>query len=78
MMFYCHGDVLFKKVNRLVSLTSTSCKFLENILCMLKHFEQFSVRTKLNHGFRSDYSTETQLLVALQDLSLRKFAYSNI
>ena len=55
---------------RPVSLTSISCKLLEHILCshILKHFEQYNVLTQLNHGFRSGYSTETQLLVTLQDL----------
>ena len=55
---------------RPVSLTSISCKLLEHILYshILKHFEQYNVLTQLNHGFRSGYSTETQLLVTLQDL----------
>ena len=55
---------------RPVSLTSISCILLEHILCshILKHFEQYNVLTQLNHGFRSGYSTETQLLVTLQDL----------
>ena len=55
---------------RPVSLTSISCKLLEHILCnhILKQFEQYNVLTQRNHGFRSGYSTETQLLVTLQDL----------
>ena len=35
---------------------------------MLKHFEKHSILTTLNHGFRSGYSTETQLLVTMHDL----------
>ena len=35
---------------------------------MLKHFEKYSILTTLNHGFRSGYSTETQLLVTMHDL----------
>ena len=64
------GDRHLAENYRPVSLTSISCKLLEHILCsqILKHFEQFNVLTKLNHGFRSGFSTETQLLVTLQDL----------
>ena len=48
----------------------TSCKLLEHIICshMLKHFEKYSILTTLKHGFRSGYSTETQLLVTMHDL----------
>ena len=55
---------------RPVSLTSIACKLIEHILCshILKHLEQYNVLTKPNHGFRSGYSTETQLLVALHDI----------
>ena len=35
---------------------------------MLKHFEKHGILTKLNQGFRSGYSTETQLLVTMHDL----------
>ena len=35
---------------------------------MLKHFEKYGTLTTLNHGFRSGYSTETQLLVTMHDL----------
>ena len=35
---------------------------------MLKHFERYSILTTLNHGFRSGYSAETQLLVTMHDL----------
>ena len=34
---------------------------------MLKHLERHKVLTSLNHGFRSGYSCETQLLVTLHD-----------
>ena len=64
------GDRHLAENHRPVSLTSIKCKLLEHILCsqILKHFEQFNVLTKLNHGLRSGFSTETQLLVTLQDL----------
>ena len=52
-----------------VSLTSVPCKLLEHVICkhMLKYLERHKVLTSLNHGFRSGYSCETQLLFALHD-----------
>jgi hypothetical protein len=52
-----------------VSLTSVPCKLLEHAICkhMLKHLERHKVITSLNHGFRSGYSCEIQLLVTLHD-----------
>ena len=35
---------------------------------MLKDFEKYGILTTSNHGFRSGYSTDTQLLVAMHDL----------
>jgi hypothetical protein len=35
---------------------------------MLRHLEKNKVLTKLNHGFRSGYSCETQLLITINDL----------
>ena len=35
---------------------------------MLSHFEENSVLTHLNHGFRSGYSCETQLAITIDDL----------
>ena len=72
------GDRHLAENYRPVSLTSISCKLLEHILCSqnLKHYVQFNVLTKLNHGFRSGFSTETQLLVTLQDL-LKSFDKKN-
>ena len=68
---------IFKKGNRHlpenyrpVSLTSVCCKLLEHIICkhILTHFEKHSILTSLNHGFRSGYSCETQLLITMDDL----------
>ena len=67
----------FKKGNRHlaenyrpISLTSVPCKILEHIICrhLLKHLENFKILTHLNHGFRSGYSCETQLLTTADDL----------
>ena len=54
---------------RPVSLTSMPCKLLEDVICkhMLKHLKRHKVLTSLNHGFRSRYSWETQLLVTRHD-----------
>ena len=56
---------------RPVSLTSVLSKLLEHIVChsLMQHFEKNEVLTSLNHGFRSGYSTETQLAVTIDDLS---------
>ena len=35
---------------------------------MLNHLEKNKILTNLNHGFRSGYSCETQLLVTLDEL----------
>ena len=67
----------FKKGNRHlaenyrpISLTSVPCKILEHIICrhLINHFEKFQILTNLNHGFRSGYSCETQLLTTADDL----------
>jgi hypothetical protein len=63
------GDKYAPENNRPVLLTSVPCKLLEHVICkhMLKHLERHKVLTSLNHGFRSGYSCETQLLVTLHD-----------
>jgi hypothetical protein len=54
---------------RPVSLTSVTCKILEHIICrhLLKHLEKNKILTNLNHGFRSGYSCETQLITSIND-----------
>ena len=68
---------LFKKGDRHqaenyrpVSLTFVPCKILEHIICshIMKFFDIHKILTNLNHGFRSGFSTESQLLVTLHDL----------
>ena len=68
---------VFKKGNkhiasnyRPVSLTSVCCKILEHIICssILKHLEQYSILTPLQHGFRSGHSCESQLIVTMHDI----------
>ena len=45
------------------------CKLLEHIVCrhLLGHLESNEILTKLNHGFRTGYSCDTQLLVTVND-----------
>lgn len=63
------GDKHAAENYRPVSITSVPCKLLEHIICkhILKHLDKHRVLTSLNHGFRSGYSCETQLLVTLKD-----------
>ena len=53
-----------------VSLTCIACKMLEHILCthIRGHLDRHQALTPLNHGFRSQHSCETQLLLTTHDL----------
>ena len=64
------GDVHLPENYRPVSLTCVSCKLLEHIICkhILDHLEKNKILTSLNHGFRSGYSCETQLVTTIHDL----------
>ena len=55
---------------RPVSLTSVACKLLEHIICrhLRNHLDRHNILTDRNHGFRSGYSCETQLITTLHDL----------
>ena len=66
----------FKKGNRHapenycpISLTSVPCKILDHIICchILSHLETHNILTNLNHGFRTGFSCETQLLTTIHD-----------
>ena len=67
---YTKGDVHRAENYRPVSLISVTCKLLEHIICkhIFTHLEKYNILTSLNHGFRSGYSCETQLIVTLSDL----------
>ena len=47
-----------------VSLTCITCKLFEHIVCryILDHVEDYKILTKIQHGFRSGRSCETQLI----------------
>lgn len=55
---------------RPISLTSIPCKLLEHIVCrhIFTHLDSHNILTNLNHGFRSGFSCETQLLTTTHDL----------
>ena len=68
---------IFKKGNRglaenyrPVSLTCITCKLFKHIVCrhILDHVEDYKILTKLQHGFRSGRSSETQLITTTHDL----------
>ena len=67
---YKKGDRHTPENYRPVSLTCVLSKRLEHIIChhMLNHLDKDQVLTSLNHGFRSGYSCETQLVVTAHDL----------
>ena len=67
---YKKGNRNLAENYRPVSLTCICCKVMEHILCkhMLNHLDLHKILTHLQHGFRSGYSCETQLLVTLHDL----------
>ena len=67
------GDVHLPENYRPVSLTCVSCKLLEHIICKNTYStKRNKILTTLNHGFRSGYSCETQLVATVHDL-LGKF-----
>ena len=63
------GDRHLAENYRPISLTSVSCKLLEHIICkhVINHLETNSILTNLNHGFRSGYSCESQLITTVHD-----------
>jgi hypothetical protein len=67
---YKKGDRNRAENYRPVSLTSVACKLLEHCICrhLWTHLERNDILTNRNHGFRSGYSCETQLLTTMHDL----------
>jgi hypothetical protein len=64
------GDKNCAENYRPVSLTSVSCKLLEHVLChhIHKHLDKHKILSDRNHGFRSGFSCETQLIGTMNDL----------
>ncbi|KAL8615270.1 hypothetical protein ACOMHN_051762 [Nucella lapillus] len=69
---YKKGDKHAAENYRPISLTSVISKLLEHIICrnILTHLEKHDILTNLNHGFRSGYSCNTQLLLRPIKLTL--------
>ena len=67
---YKKGDRHTPENYRPVSLTCVISKLLEHIIChhILNHLDNNNILTSLNHGFRSGYSCESQLVVTAHDL----------
>ena len=56
---------------RPVSLTSVTCKILEDIIHshVMDHLERFDILVDAQHGFRAMRSTETQLILTVDDIT---------
>lgn len=67
---YKKGDRNLPENYRPISLTSVPCKILEHIIChhLMAHLEKHNILTSRNHGFRSGFSCETQLITTTHDL----------
>ena len=66
---YKKGDKHLAENYRPILLTCVACKLLEHLICkhLMNHLERNNILTKLNHGFRSGYSCESQLIVTMED-----------
>ena len=71
---YKKGPVYDPANYRPVSLTCITCKLMEHVIAhhMREHLDCHKVLTPLQHGFRSLFSCETQLLLTIQDLIERR------
>jgi hypothetical protein len=65
------GDKHLASNYRPISLTSISCKVMEHIIhsSVMRHFDNYSVLTDNQHGFRKRRSCETQLIVTLDEIT---------
>jgi hypothetical protein len=73
-----HVTPIFKKGDhskpanyRPISLTSVCCKLLEHVIHsqIMAHFERNNILSDAQHSFRKRRSTESQLILTLQDLT---------
>ena len=70
------GAVCEAENYRPVSLTCIPCKILEHIICshLRSHLDKYGALSPYNHGFRKYHSCDTQLILTIQDLLIRKDA----
>ena len=68
---YKKGDCHDPKNYRPVSLTSVPCKLMEHIIfhSVMVHNDKHSILVNYQHGFRSGHSTESQLVVTVEDIA---------
>ena len=61
------GDKPDPSIYIMISLTSMTCKMLEHIIYshIMAHYNQHKFLSDFQHGFRSGYSCETQLLTTI-------------
>ena len=65
---------------RPISLTSVCCKILEHIIFkhIMNHCDSQGIIVDEQHGFRSRWSCETQLITALEDIARKRNKGSNV
>ena len=68
------GPVCLPSNYRPVSLTSVPCKLMEHVLAheIRAHLDYHHALTNVQHGFRSKFSCDTQLLLTFQDILTRR------
>ena len=67
---YKKGPVCEAANYRPISLTCITCKLIEHVVSsnIRKHLDQYGALSEFQHGFRSKFSCDTQLLVTIEDL----------
>ena len=56
---------------RPVSLTSVTCKLMEHVIFrhIMCHLEKYNLLSHFQHGFRSNHSCESQLIITIENLA---------
>ena len=68
------GPVCISSNYRPISLTSIPCKLMEHVIAhqIRSHLDYHNAITNLQHGFRSKFSCDTQLLLTIQDIFIQR------
>lgn len=74
------GDKHLAENYRPVSLTCVCCKLLEHIICkhIRSHLDKYNILTPVQHGFRSNHSCESQLILTADDILKRYNNYEQV